>query len=194
MASPLARRYAEACYGVARERVSVDPVAAELERARDILDDPRVRAVMSNPRVSLEERSAALDGSSRGCRRPPATWSGCSWPMAASRSSPRWSPSTAPSSMRPSGVVRIVVTSAAPLNRAPSGGSRGCSPSAWRVRPARDRPRSRPHRRTCDPDGRSRHRRQRSQPSSAASGRDGLIGGQGHTERWQYEATRSATS
>ena len=82
MASPLARRYAEACYGVARERVSVDPVAAELERARDILDDPRVRAVMSNPRVSLEERSAALDGLLEG------------------RSSPRWSPSTAPSSMR----------------------------------------------------------------------------------------------
>ena len=54
MASPLARRYAEACYEVARERVSVDPVAAELERARDILGDARVRAVMANPRVTLE--------------------------------------------------------------------------------------------------------------------------------------------
>ena len=70
MASPLARRYAEACYEVARERVSVDPVAAELERARDILDDVRVRAVMANPRVSLEERSAALDGLLEGMSAP----------------------------------------------------------------------------------------------------------------------------
>jgi F-type H+-transporting ATPase subunit delta len=70
MASPLARRYAEACYEVARERVSVDPVAAELERARDILDDVRVRAVMANPRVSLKERSAALDGLLEGMSAP----------------------------------------------------------------------------------------------------------------------------
>jgi F-type H+-transporting ATPase subunit delta len=70
MASALVRRYAEACYAVARERVSVDPVGVELERARDILGDVRVRAVMSNPRVTLKERSAVLDGLLEGMSAP----------------------------------------------------------------------------------------------------------------------------
>ncbi|MGA3184330.1 MAG: F0F1 ATP synthase subunit delta [Candidatus Dormibacteria bacterium] len=70
MASTLVRRYAEACYEVARERVSVDPVGVELQRARDILGDVRVRAVMANPRVTLEERSAVLDGLLEGMSSP----------------------------------------------------------------------------------------------------------------------------
>ncbi|MGD1053431.1 MAG: F0F1 ATP synthase subunit delta [Candidatus Dormibacteria bacterium] len=70
MASALVRRYAEACYEVARERVSVDPVRVELERARDLLADPRVRAVMANPRVSMGERASALAGLLEGMSAP----------------------------------------------------------------------------------------------------------------------------
>jgi F-type H+-transporting ATPase subunit delta len=70
MASVLAHRYAEACYEVARQRVTVAPVGAELERARDILGDARVRAVMANPRVSLKERGAVLEGLLEGMSAP----------------------------------------------------------------------------------------------------------------------------
>jgi F-type H+-transporting ATPase subunit delta len=70
MASAIAHRYAEACYAVARERVSVEPVGAELERARDLLGDARVRAVMANPRVSIAERSDALAGLLQGLSAP----------------------------------------------------------------------------------------------------------------------------
>jgi F-type H+-transporting ATPase subunit delta len=70
MASALARRYAQACYEVARERVSVDPIGADLERARDILGDSRVRAVMANPRVSIDERSTLLAGLLEGISAP----------------------------------------------------------------------------------------------------------------------------
>ena len=118
MASPLARRYAEACYEVARERVSVDPVAAELERARDILDDVRVRAVMANPRVSLEERSAALDGLLEGMSAPVRNlvrllvahgrFALLTEVVAEFRAIVEAA----------SGVLRIVVSSAVPLNRA----------------------------------------------------------------------------
>jgi len=118
MTSPLARRYAEACYGVARERVSVEPVAAELERARDILDDPRVRAVMSNPRVSLEERGAALDGLLEGMSAPARNL------VRLLVAHGRFALLTEVVAEyraivdAASGVVRVVVTSAAPLNRA----------------------------------------------------------------------------
>jgi ATP synthase F1 delta subunit len=70
MASVLARRYAEACYGVAREQVSVEPIGADLERAREILGDARVRAVMANPRVTIAERTAALRGLLEGFSPP----------------------------------------------------------------------------------------------------------------------------
>ncbi|MGA9112986.1 MAG: F0F1 ATP synthase subunit delta [Candidatus Dormiibacterota bacterium] len=70
MASALARRYAEACYDVARERVGVEPIGADLERAREILGDPRVRAVMANPRVTIVERNGALTGLLAGLAAP----------------------------------------------------------------------------------------------------------------------------
>jgi len=70
MASALARRYAEACYEVARERVSVDPIGTDLDRARDVLGDPRVRAVMVNPRVSRDERNTVLAGLLEGISAP----------------------------------------------------------------------------------------------------------------------------
>ncbi|MGA2283203.1 MAG: F0F1 ATP synthase subunit delta [Candidatus Dormibacteria bacterium] len=70
MASAVARRYAEACYAVARERVSVEPIGAELERARDLLGDARARAVMANPRVTIAERSDALAGLLAGLSAP----------------------------------------------------------------------------------------------------------------------------
>jgi F-type H+-transporting ATPase subunit delta len=70
MASALARRYAQACYEVAREQASADPIGTELERARDLLGDARVRAVMANPRVTMDERSSLLAGVLEGMSAP----------------------------------------------------------------------------------------------------------------------------
>jgi len=118
MASTLSRRYAEACYQVARERVSVDPVGVELERARDILGDARVRAIMANPRVTLEERSAVLEGLLEGMSTPPRNLvrllvaHGRFGLLAEVVAAYRAIVEAA------SGVVRIVVRSAVPLNRA----------------------------------------------------------------------------
>ena len=118
MAAALVHRYAEACYEVARERVRADPVAAELERARDILGDARVRAVMANPRVTLEERSAVLEGLLEGMSAPTRNlvrllvahgrFELLSEVVAEYRAIVDAA----------SGVIRIVVRSAVPLNRA----------------------------------------------------------------------------
>jgi F-type H+-transporting ATPase subunit delta len=118
MASALARRYAAACYEVARERVSVDPVGAELERARDILGDARVRAVMANPRVSLKERSAVLEGLLEGMSAPARNL--VRLLVAHGRFGIVSDVVAEYQAMvdAASGVVRIVVRSAVPLNRA----------------------------------------------------------------------------
>ncbi|MGO8687529.1 MAG: F0F1 ATP synthase subunit delta [Candidatus Dormibacteria bacterium] len=120
MPAALARRYAEACYAVARERVSVDPIAAELERARDLLGDARVRAVMANPRVTIDERSAALDGLLEGMSAPAANLirllvaHGRFGLLADVVAEYRAMADAA------QGVLRIVVTSAVPLSRTAS--------------------------------------------------------------------------
>jgi F-type H+-transporting ATPase subunit delta len=118
MASPLARRYAEACYEVARERVSVDPVAAELERARDILSDAQVRAVMANPRVTLEERSAALEGLLKGMSAPARNLVRLLVAHGRFALVPEVVAEYRAMVDAASGVLRIVVSSAVPLNRA----------------------------------------------------------------------------
>jgi F-type H+-transporting ATPase subunit delta len=118
MASALARRYAAACYEVAREGVSVDPVGAELEQARDILGDARVRAVMANPRVSLKERSAVLEGLLEGMSAPARNLVRL---LVAHGRFGLVSDVVAEYRVMvdaASGVVRIVVRSALPLNRA----------------------------------------------------------------------------
>jgi F-type H+-transporting ATPase subunit delta len=56
MASALARRYAEACFEVARDQGAVDAVAGALDRCAAVLGDPRVEAVLANPRVTVAER------------------------------------------------------------------------------------------------------------------------------------------
>jgi len=114
-------------------------VAAELERARVILDDVRVRAVMANPRVSLEERSAALDGLLEGMSAPARNL------VRLLVAHGRFALLTEVVAEyraivdAASGVLRIVVSSAVPSPGRPSGGSRGCSPSAWRI-PSGSRP------------------------------------------------------
>ena len=70
MASAIARRYAAACLAVARERDLVEPVGADLERARSILGDPRVRTAMTNPRVTVAERTDLLAGLLEGISAP----------------------------------------------------------------------------------------------------------------------------
>lgn len=57
MASALARRYAAAAFEVARGQDAVDAVGADLERAVELLADPRVETAMTNPRVSTPERA-----------------------------------------------------------------------------------------------------------------------------------------
>jgi F-type H+-transporting ATPase subunit delta len=118
MASALARRYAAACYEVARERVSVDPVGAELERARDILGDARVRAVMANPRVSLKERSAVLEGLLEGMSAPARNLVRLLVAHGRFALVPEVVAEYRAMVDAASGVLRIVVSSAVPLNRA----------------------------------------------------------------------------
>lgn len=56
MASPIARRYAEAYFDLAREAGSLEEWGAELRRAAERLGDERLRTVMANPKVSLQQR------------------------------------------------------------------------------------------------------------------------------------------
>jgi F-type H+-transporting ATPase subunit delta len=56
MASALARRYAEACFAVAKEQGTVDEVARALDRCATLFGDPRVESVLANPRVPTADR------------------------------------------------------------------------------------------------------------------------------------------
>ena len=60
MASALARRYAAAAFDVGRERDRVPALGQDLQRARAIIGDPRVQAVLTNPRVSMSHRAGAV--------------------------------------------------------------------------------------------------------------------------------------
>ena len=62
MASVLARRYADAAFQVARDRDRVEQRGAALKRARAIIADPRVSAVLTNPRAGISERTGLVDG------------------------------------------------------------------------------------------------------------------------------------
>ncbi len=60
MASALARRYAAASFEVGRQRDRVDALGQDLQRARAIIGDSRVQAVLTNPRVSMTHRAGAV--------------------------------------------------------------------------------------------------------------------------------------
>jgi F-type H+-transporting ATPase subunit delta len=57
MESPIAHRYAEAYFEVARDAAQVEALGKDLERAGAILEDPRVRAALANPRNSVAART-----------------------------------------------------------------------------------------------------------------------------------------
>ncbi len=57
MASVIARRYAAAFLEVARDLHRVDELGAELDRAREILTDPRVAAALASPRHGVSVRA-----------------------------------------------------------------------------------------------------------------------------------------
>jgi F-type H+-transporting ATPase subunit delta len=57
MSSAIARRYAGAYFEVALDQQRLDQAGADLERARTVLDDPRVRGVLDNPRNSAAQRA-----------------------------------------------------------------------------------------------------------------------------------------
>lgn len=58
MASVIARRYAAAFLDVARDLHRVDALSAELDRAREILGDPRAAAALASPRHGISARAA----------------------------------------------------------------------------------------------------------------------------------------
>ncbi|MBV8528378.1 MAG: F0F1 ATP synthase subunit delta [Candidatus Dormibacteraeota bacterium] len=55
-ASPVARRYAEAYFGLAREAEDIAGWRAELADVTEVLSDPKVAGTLQNPRLNLTHR------------------------------------------------------------------------------------------------------------------------------------------
>jgi len=72
MASPIARRYAEAYFAIASEKGDIAGFRTELARAAETLSHPEVALALRNPRLPLTQRSRLaldlLDGASREVR------------------------------------------------------------------------------------------------------------------------------
>jgi len=105
---------------VARERVRVEPIGKDLERARELLGDPRVRAVMANPRVTIAERSDALASLLAGLTAPARNLVMLLVTHGRFRLLDEVVDEYGRLVDEASGVLRIVVRSAVPLDRAAS--------------------------------------------------------------------------
>jgi len=56
-----AKRYAEAAFGLARDRGEIDRWVADLAAVAEVLNDKQVRALLDNPRVPETRREEMLD-------------------------------------------------------------------------------------------------------------------------------------
>lgn len=63
--SSVARRYAKALFGLAKEAASLEPTAAELGRLAAVSTDPRVREVLSSPLLSMTSRAELVQSIAR---------------------------------------------------------------------------------------------------------------------------------
>lgn len=72
MASPLARRYADAYFALAKEHGKIDEWGRELKRAQETIEDPRLTEALGNPRIRRQDRihlaMDLLDGVDKGAR------------------------------------------------------------------------------------------------------------------------------
>ena len=62
MATAAARRYAKAVFELAQEEGHVEQWSHRLARVRELLSDPAVAAVLTNPTIATEQREAFVSG------------------------------------------------------------------------------------------------------------------------------------
>ena len=60
MATAAARRYARAVFELAQQEGQVEEWARRLEKMREVLSDPEVVAVLTNPTIATEQRMALI--------------------------------------------------------------------------------------------------------------------------------------
>ena len=60
MATAAARRYAKAVFELAQQEGQVEEWARRLEKMREVLSDPEVVAVLTNPTIATEQRMALI--------------------------------------------------------------------------------------------------------------------------------------
>lgn len=65
MATAAARRYARAVFELAQQDGDLERWAERLRQVREILSDPRVKAVLGNPTISTEQRESLIAGQPR---------------------------------------------------------------------------------------------------------------------------------
>ena len=65
MATAAARRYARAVFELAQQDGDFDAWARRLAQVRDLVGDPKVAAVLTNPAISTEQREALVGGPPR---------------------------------------------------------------------------------------------------------------------------------
>jgi F-type H+-transporting ATPase subunit delta len=70
MAGAAARRYARAIFEVARDEGQLDDWSRRIAAVREVLSMPDVRAVLTNPSISLQERQAAVSTFLEGAAGP----------------------------------------------------------------------------------------------------------------------------
>jgi F-type H+-transporting ATPase subunit delta len=121
--SALARRYAAACFAVARDRNVVDEVGRGLDEAAKLVDDPRVQAALSNPRVTVSERLELVLGALSAAHLPQEVRNLVHLLVSRGRSHLVAAVAAEYAALREeaTGVLRAVVSSAVPLDAAAAG-------------------------------------------------------------------------